>query len=219
MQKKICFLRNVDIYKGISEQELITATKDAVELWVEKDAIIFEPQNPCNSIYVIKDGEIELFQMIEKNGKEKKVVIETLFPGDVFGNFGVESGKLIAIATRKSYVCKTPTSEFLDIVKTHPEIIFKLMQSLAEKTRTYENKIAELQKPAKKRLLGEIKNLYHKNKKRILGKIFSLPFKISHQQLADKTGLNRVTVTKLIQSLKEEKKIQVDPTSGAIEVV
>lgn len=218
MQKKICFLRNVDIYKGISEKELISATKDAVEMWFEKESFLFDPQNPCDAIYVIKDGEIELFKDIEVNGKIKKVVIETLFPGDVFGNFGVDSDGLYAMATRKSYICKTPTQEFLDIVKTHPEIIFKLMQSLAEKTKIYEDKIAELQRPAKERLFTELKNLYTKNKTRILGRFFLIPFKISHQQLADKTGLNRVTVTKLLQELKEEKRVVFDETTGAIDV-
>ncbi len=215
MQKKILCLRNIDLYEGITEKELITIGKDAVEGYFKKDSIFYSPNDPAKHVYVLKEGEVELYQEI--NGK--RVIIETLTSGDVFGDFGTNRTNHTALATRGAYICKTPTSEFLDIVRKHPEVALNLMQSLAEKTEDYENKIAALSRPAKEQLFAEIKRLDHKNKRRILGKIFNIPLRISHKKLAEKTGLNRVTVTKLMGELRRDKKIQLNAKTGAIEIL
>lgn len=215
MSKKLLCLRNIDLYAGISEEELIRLTEEAVEQYLDQGFEFYREGEVPEGIYVIKEGEVELIQ--ERD--DKVVVLETLFPGDVFGNFGLgEPSTHKAIVRRKTYICQTPTDEFLDIVKAHPEMAFRLMQALAEKTHYYEEKLAEAHLPAEDKLLAEIKRLSEKNSRRILGKFFKIPLVISHQRLAEKTGLNRVTVTKLMKKLRESGRIEVDEGTGEIRV-
>ena len=125
----------------------------------------------------------------------------------------------MAIVRRKAYICQTPKDEFLNIVKTHPELAFRLMQALANKTAHYEEKLVEANLPALDKLFAEIKRLDNKKSRKILGKIFNIPLMISHQGLADKTGLNRVTVTKLMKKLRENGQIEIDLKSGEIKIL
>lgn len=209
-------IRNTDIYKGVSEKDMMEVTPTAVEKYFDKGFVFYEPKRPAADIYVIKSGEVELYQL--QGGK--KIVLETLFEGDTFGDFTGDSETThYARALRKTYVCKTPTREFLEIVKNFPEIVFNLLGELARKTQYYENKIATLSLPAKDQLLYELRTLSAKNKRNVLGRIFDIPLRISHQKLADKTGLNRVTVTKLMKELKDQGYIRVNEQTRVIEIL
>lgn len=214
MKRKILCLRNVNVYDGISEENLIKATDKAVEDYFEKDHVFYCPQNPAKNVYVLKSGEVELYR--EENGK--KIVIEVLGPGDTFGDFGVRTTHC-ARAVRRSFVCATPTEEFLNIVKIYPQMALNLMQAMAEKISYYEDKISEFLKPAEERILAELKRIKEKKSRKIWGKIFNIPLRISHKRLAEQIGLNRVTVTKLMGKLQSANKIKIDSKTGVIEII
>lgn len=214
MKRKILCLRNVNVYDGISEENLIKATDKAVEDYFEKGHVFYRPQNPAKNVYVLKSGEVELYR--EENGK--KIVIEVLGPGDTFGDFGVRTTHC-ARAVRRSFVCETPTEEFLNIVKIYPQIALNLMQVMAEKISYYEDKITEFSKSAEERILAELRRIKEKNSRKIWGKLFDIPLRISHKRLAEQIGLNRVTVTKLMGKLQSANKIEIDSETGVIEII
>ncbi len=215
MNRKILCLRDVDIYAGISEEELISLTDQALERTYNQGHIFYNHGELHEKVYVLKTGEVEL---IREEG-EKTVVLETLFPGDVFGDFGMGKANHTARIIKKAYICETPTNEFLNIVKAHPQMALQLMQELGKKIQFYEEKLAKAQAPAKDKLLAEIIYLEEKHNQKIFGKFFNLPFRISHQKLADKTGLNRVTITKLMQQLQREDLIMINRETGVIKVL
>lgn len=215
LPSKVFCIRHVNIYEGISDSERIQIAKSATMDAYPKGTVIFSPEDPAHEVCILKQGEVELYH--KQNGK--KVVFETLFPGDLFGDFGTGKTNYYAEVTRQSTICRTPTQEFLDLVKAHPEMALRLMKVLAEKTSDYESKIASLSKSAKDQILDEILRLQEKNNTNMFAKMFKLPLRISHQKLAEKTGLNRVTVTKLLGELKDERKIKIDEKTGEIQVI
>jgi len=196
--------------------ELLKAAPQMKDEVFQSGAIVYNAGDEVPYVYVITTGgEIELIR--EENGKT--VVIETLLSGDVFGDFGL--GLPVNHSARVSKtvsLCKTPKNAFLDLVRAHPEMIFQLMQVMAKRTHAYEEKIAQLSRPAKDQLLAELRSLQYKNKHSLVGRLFNIPLRISHQKLSDKTGLNRVTVTKLMGELRRENKVLVDEGTGAIKV-
>lgn len=215
MSKKNYCLRCVDLYKGISDDQFMEIADEALDSYIDAGEILYNEGDSYGKVFVVKEGEVELY----KTEKEKIIILETLFPGDVFGDFGQGVYTHSARISRKAYLCQTPTSEFLQVVSAYPQIVFRLMQIMSERTIEYENKIALLSAPAKSQLYATISSLYIKNKKRFLSKVFPLPFKISHTQLAEKTGLNRVTITKLMKELQKEGKIHVDESNKSITVL
>jgi CRP-like cAMP-binding protein len=214
LSKKIFCLRQVNLYSGVSEEELSKIASDSTDISYPAGTILFQDGETAEYMYVLKDGEVELFKTI--NGK--KTILHTLFPGDVFGSFGNESYFHSAITIRKSYICKTSKDDFLKIIQNFPQLCLELMKVMAERTEEYEQKIAMLSSPAKDRLYEAIKILFQKKKKGLLYKLINLPFKISHQQLSEKTGLNRVTVTKLLKELQQEGKIEISSDTKEIVV-
>jgi len=209
-------LRNLNVLEGVTPMEMLKLAPKMKDETLQTGAYVYKAGDEVPFVYVITTGgEIELVR--EENGKT--VVIETLLSGDVFGDFGMgipvnHSARVAKTVT----VCKTPKEAFLNIVRSHPEMVFQLMQVMAKRTHDYEEKIAQLSRPAKDQLLTELRLLQRKNQQSLVGRLFNIPFSISHQKLSEKTGLNRVTVTKLMGELRRDNLVVVDEGSGAIEV-
>jgi CRP/FNR family transcriptional regulator len=209
-------LRNLNVMEGLTPMEMLKAAPQMKDEVLPTGSHVYAAGDEVPFVYVITTGgEIELVR--EENGK--MVVIETLLSGDVFGDFGMGLPvNHTARVTKTVSVCKTPKEAFLNIVRSHPEMIFQIMQVMAKRTHDYEEKIAQLSRPAKDQLLAELRLLQRKNKQSLVGRLFNVPFRISHQKLSEKTGLNRVTVTKLMGELRRDDLVIVDEGTGSIEV-
>lgn len=216
MDNTIFCLRNLNVTGDLSPMEMLKAAPQMKDERFTTGQCVYRAGEAVPFVYVITTGgEIELIR--EEEGKT--VVIETLLPGDVFGDFGLGVPVNHTARVSKSVgVCKTPKGAFLNLVKEYPEIIFQLMRVMAKRTHDYEERIARLSRPARDQLIAELRQLQHKNQNNIVGKLFKLPLRISHQKLSEKTGLNRVTVTKLMGELRREGLVTVDPDTGDIQV-
>lgn len=215
MDNTVFCLRNLNVLEGLSPMERLKVIPQMKDEVYQTGSILYESGDEVPFVYVLTTGgQVELV----REEKGKTVVIETLFSGDLFGDFGLGFPvNHTARVTKTVSVCKTPKDAFLNLVRQHPEMIFQLMQVMARRTNDYEEKIAQLSRPAKDQLLAELRSLQYKNSHSLVGRLFKIPFRISHQKLSEKTGLNRVTVTKLMGELRSENKVVVDD-SGTIEV-
>ena len=216
MDNTVFCLRNLNVTDGLSPMEMLKAAPQMKDEVFQTGRVIYEAGEEVPFVYVITTGgEVELIR--EENGKT--VVIETLLSGDVFGDFGlgVPVNHTARVAKTVS-LCKTPKEAFLNLVRTHPEMIFQLMRVMAKRTHDYEEKIASLSRPAKDQILSELRTLQYKNKHSMVGRLFNIPLRISHQKLSEKTGLNRVTVTKLMGELRRAGVVVVNEVTGSIEV-
>jgi len=213
--KKAWVLKDLDIYKGIAEKTLCQLAPTSFEETYKKGTQIYTPHEPARNIYSLKHGEIILYHA--RDGK--RAIFDTLGPGAVFGNFDPNQEKPTHFAetTRSTLLCITPLDEFLKIVATKPEIMLNLMQNMAERIQDYEDKIRMNIETASERVYSELERLQKKKLGSLLGKFMPLPLQITHEQLAEHTNLNRVTVTRSLKKLKEEGLIVID-NKGVIEL-
>lgn len=205
---KTWFLRNLDIYEGIPETTLCKIASNAYETNYSKSTQIYNPHEKDGNIYVIKRGEIILYH--SNNGK--RAIFDTLGPGTVFGSFDPNNTTPTHFAetTKRTLLCITPINEFLEIVKQHPEIMLKFMQNMTNRVQDYENKIKSSIETATEKIYLELERLQKKKQRSFLGKFIDIPLQITHEKLAEYTNLNRVTVTRGLQKLKNEGLISID---------
>lgn len=216
MDNTVFCLRNLNVTGDLSPLEMLRAAPTMKDESFTTGQFIYQAGEDVPFVYVITNGgEVELV----REEAHKTVVIETLLSGDVFGDFGLGVAVNHSARVSKSVtVCKTPKADFLNLVRDHPEIVFQLMRVMAQRTQDYEEKITRLSRPAKDQLLSELRTLQHKNQHSLVGRLFNIPLRISHQKLAEKTGLNRVTVTKLMGELRREGSVVVDENTGVITI-
>lgn len=206
--EKMWFLRNLDIYEGIPETTLCKIATSAYEKDFRTGSQIYSPHEEDGNIYVLKRGEVILYH--SNNGK--RAIFDTLGPGTVFGSFDPQNTTPTHFAetTKGTLLCITPLEEFLEVVKTHPEIMLRFMQNMTRRVQDYEAKIKSSIETATEKVYSELERLQNKRQKSFIGKFMPIPLQMTHEKLSEHTNLNRVTVTRSLKKLKEDGLITID---------
>lgn len=124
---KIWYLKQLDIFKELAPKDISDIGVIVDEKNVSKKEIILEPEDR-DKVYLIKKGQVKLYQLTEDG---KRVIIDTLGTGSVFGNFGGEDqGQNFAEATSDTFVCIARRDTFFRTIAQKPEVSTKLMTML-----------------------------------------------------------------------------------------
>ncbi|MBN2384324.1 cyclic nucleotide-binding domain-containing protein [bacterium] len=140
------FLKQVEIFRNLADDELYEISRSVTELSVPKDYIIIEEGTPGDSLYIIKTGKV----IVEKRRNERVTILAELEPPRFFGEMS-----LIDEYPHSARVTALENCEFLLINRLDLEIIlnwntvlgFKLWRAfskvLSERLRTTNERIFE----------------------------------------------------------------------------
>ncbi len=217
--KTLCYLSEFDIFEQIPDKELMKDAKNMHGKTFKIGEEIYNPHQESPYIYMLKRGEVTLFHSHEG----RRETFDTIGPGTLFGNFNLcnEKPSHFAEASREAQVCVFKVEEFLSVLSNNPELMMKFIQSMAERLQDYEARFKNNLQTAKETIFGELSRLKTKRRKGFFGKFFGAegpPLRLTHEQIASLTGLNRVTVTRSLKELKEEGRVMINAESGVIEL-
>lgn len=202
--------REASIFRGISDEELEDAAKRIMlKSFHKHDTILYE-DDANNYMYIILDGMVKVVQITE-DGRE--VVIAIHKSGDSFGEISMIDGKAAyasVIAMQDTTVGLVRKDEFLNMLRMNPRIFENVLKIVCAKFRQtlYPVRISNIRSS-----LGKVKTLltwlagdYGKVKSDGV----SLDIRLTHQIIADMTGLTRETVTRGMDKLRNERQIVLD---------
>lgn len=169
------------------------------------NTIIYHQQQDSEFVYIIKKGRVRL-SIYSKEGNEKCLTIAE--EGCMFGELSILDG-LPNFATARTIVnCEIfliPKDTFTEVFMYNPEVSKKVIQSLVRKIRTLSSQIEDLSfKNSYSRVASYLIRLAHVHAA-VIGKTFRLNIKFTHQEMADLTGLSRVTVSNIMSDLVSSK--------------
>jgi len=206
---KAWYVSHLDVFEGISDNEMMGIAEQAVEHRCSTAKHVYGPHDGLDrQVFMLKEGEVILYH--SEDGKRR--IFDVLGPGSIFGNFFPSSPNVMhfAEAMPGSRYCVLSVADFQKVTAAHPEILTRLLYKLSERLHEYEEKLHADAKGAAERVYAALRN--YQRKKRNPFSIFSKdhPIALSHEKLAELTGLNRVTVTRAIKLLKMRGDIVVD---------
>ncbi len=206
---KYWYLKQFNLFDGLKEEDFVAINDFSIEHFFNKKELLFSPGDKLDRVFILKEGEITLYQL--HNGK--KVILDILKPGSFFGNIAMEvssESTYFAEASDNIMICAMTTDSFLAVIQRYPQVILRLLHMVTEKMREYEGRItSSTTLSAKESVLDAIRNIKKKDEQNFLPKVLWKNTKITHDKLASMTGLARETVTKAIAELESEKAIQV----------
>ena len=204
------YLTNVELFAGITEQEMMDLISGMLDREYESKEFLYTPHDRVENVYILKDGEVTLYQSVDG----KQIVLDVLKPGAVFGNIGFDpesSEGHYAEVSQKSYICTLPHNYFLQILQKRPDIALGALKVMNKRLSQYQSQIRALSAlQARDRILATIRLLNEKEDKSILPEVLRRPTKITHEKLGNMTGLTRETVTKQLKDLETEGLIQAE---------
>lgn len=215
---KLWHIQNLDIFEGIPKEEIMRISDCVRDVTHPSRALLYTPHELQDRIYLVKQGEVHLYHT--RDGR--RFVFDIVGPGGLFGNFTEQAAAPahFAEAAPGTRICIFPVAEFLRIVAARPEATLRLMRRLSERIADYESKLAMAMGDAKSKILSELHRYRAKNKRTFLGQLLvprgGMP--LTHERIAQMTGLNRVTVTRALQDIERDGHVAFDQSTGNIRI-
>ncbi len=205
-------LSKINIFRELPRPLIAKLAKITSHKEYAKSELIFGPYNKEEQIFVIREGEVEIYQLSPEG---KKVIIDILVPGNIFGNSsfyydGETNLNDFAMARSRVVLCIFRKSDFMDTLKAMPELALNLIGEISRKLNEADSRIRDLAlSDATSRLIGELMRFGKKigtetNDQIVLGT------KLTHEELAELTGVTRETVTRVLKKLRKSKVVDLD---------
>jgi CRP-like cAMP-binding protein len=171
----------------------------ATRLRLRKGAFVYRVGDPGDAVYVLLAGRIKTYK-IAPSGRE--VILWFGFPGEVFGL--VESphhmGRMVSVEACE--VAEIPNPRFRAFLATHPEVPPLLIQIIASRLGMLANRLVYLMADNAEariaKLLVDLAARYHDPHDGA-----EQPIGLTHQEIADITGVRRQTVTRILGRFTE----------------
>lgn len=186
------FLEQVPLFSLLSDDSLRLLSSSSRFLHINKGDSVFVQSDPPDKCYLVRYG---LISIILESFDGREMVINEMRAGDLFGEVGLLTKKkrsTSSVARTECEILVLPGQLFMEILEKEPKLVRQLLELTANRLRTSserESALAFLDAQARlARLLLQLEKL--EVKKGYLT--------ISQEELAQRTGLTRQTVAKVL---------------------
>jgi CRP/FNR family transcriptional regulator, cyclic AMP receptor protein len=129
------FLANIEMFGLLNEDDRIALAEVVDELAVPAGHTLFQAGDPGDSLFIVREGEIELFI---KDTAGQKIVLTTAQPGDMFGELAMlDTGPrtATALALDDSEVLVLDRDDLVLLFQRKPEAALHMLAALSGLTR------------------------------------------------------------------------------------
>ena len=206
---KIEFLQSIQLFSSLTEAELQQlAGKIRIEEF-RKNEIVLREEDTNEYMYIILDGQVKVTQATE-DGKEILLAIHKTH--EFFGEVSLIDGKTSPAtvqASEDSFIAIISKKDFHSLLLAQGKVLDALLQILCRRLRDSWRRIYLLNfKHASDRVKTLFFSLSFENGSKTPEGIV-LNLKLTHQEIADMTGLTRESVTRVLDKLQKDGAITV----------
>ena len=188
---KLWYLKNINLFHGMSEEQMLMVEQRTVMREVRRKEVLYLPGDAGDRIYLLKRGVVKI-STLDDEGRE--IILALLRKGEVFGEeaaFEDSPREHMAEAYEDALVCIITKQDFLDMLRTHPEMAFKVTKLIGFRLKTLRNRVDSLLfKGAPARLAATLLDLAKEHGVADAHGML-LPLKLSQQDLANLIGVTR----------------------------
>ncbi|MDI6604729.1 MAG: Crp/Fnr family transcriptional regulator [Thermoanaerobacteraceae bacterium] len=214
MKNYIDFLKNIDLFKCFSHEEMDSLFTDNLYKvkHYKKNSVIYFQNEKCMSLDIILKGTV-LVQKIDSKGNV--LTISNFIIGDILGGNLLFSHKnyypMTVLAKTDSTILHIKKDLILKFCQTNIDFLKKFLQTISDKTLILTDKIETLSmKTIRQRIIDFlIFESYSQNSKTIkLG--------ITKKELAEKFGIQRPSLSRELNKMRQDGLIRYDSKSITI---
>lgn len=202
-------LESIQLFSTLSSEELEQVGKRVVKKRFKKNEVILYEEDTNEFIYMILEGGVKVVQTSE-DGKETILAMHQ--PRDFFGEMTLIDGKTVpatVVATEDSHVAIISRKDFRSMLYGQNKVLERLLEILCGRLRESWDKIKILTyKDASLRIKMLFVMLSGEYGEKAPEGV-TLKVKLTHQSVADMTGLARETVTRVLDRWQRDGEIAV----------
>ena len=202
-------LRTVPVFAEVGDADLEKLATLATRKRYPKDGVVFFENEAGDTLFMIAEGRIKV-TILGDDGRE--IILSVLGPGEFFGEMALldnEPRSATTIAAEDSELLSLSRADFEGVLSHHPGIMASLIKTLTARLRHANHQISTLALlDVYGRVARVILEMARDDGKRLKdGRIsFHRP---THQEIANRIGTTRETVTRMLKDLQRQSLIKV----------
>ena len=204
-------LEEVSIFKDLSKKELKFIENCLFEKDFQKGEILVFERTPCERIFIVKSGEVRLYKS-SYDGHEQ--TLTTLRPGETCAcHPGIRDWfcSSTAEATQPTKVWFLSLENYSKMLHENPSICEALNKIFANRLCIFSSLIEEVTlKNSKERLIQFFLDIAKETKATPQGPEV-LQISLTREEIANRLGVSRETVSRQISNLKKSQLIDIKP--------
>lgn len=142
---KIQFLRQVDLFRSLSDKALLDLSAITIEQNIPAKTIVFKEGDKGDALYIIKNGKVNI---LKRNSSGLDSVLVSLGKSAVIGDMAIidEQPRSASVATiqETSFLIITK-DDFRNLLASVPEISFQILKLTTERLRATNVHLKELE--------------------------------------------------------------------------
>ncbi len=145
---KVQFLRQVSLFRSLSDKALLDLTAITVEQIIPAKTTVFKEGDPGDALYMIKSGKANI---TKRNSSGVESVLVTLGKDAVIGEMAVidEQPRSASVVTVQDTTFLIITkNDFRDLLGSTPEISFQILKLMTDRLRNTNMHLRELEASA-----------------------------------------------------------------------
>ncbi len=204
LETKLTYLSNIDIFQDLSSIELEEMDRQITMSSCEPGRIFYMPEDSGEVLFLLKRGRVQLYR-ISPNGK--KLVVETLGPGAIFGEMslvGQGMHNTFAESIDECLLCVMSRADVERLMRDKPSVAFRFVEALGDRVSSLESRLEEIAfKSIPARLASLIMRLSDEQGDGPLVTGYT------HQDLGEMLGTYRETVTQTLNEFKSAGLVEI----------
>ena len=203
-------LRTVPIFSELTDEDIVSLSRLAIRKRYAKDAVVFFENEEGDFFFMILDGRIKV-TILGDDGRE--VILSLLGTGDFFGEMALldnEPRSATAIAVEESELLSLHRTDFQGVIGDNLAISIALIKVLTARLRKANHQISTLALlDVYGRVARVILDMAREEGRRL--KDGRIAFRrATHQEIANRIGTTRETVTRMLKDLERQGLIKVE---------
>ncbi|MCI4624977.1 MAG: Crp/Fnr family transcriptional regulator [Candidatus Magnetoovum sp. WYHC-5] len=208
-ETKLEELKNINLFSNLTTEELIEIAQKIQIKSLIKGQVVIYPEDTNETFYAILKGKVKITKT-DFSGKE--IILAIHQSGDFFGELSVIDGRTCpatAHAVESSTIALIARDDFQHIIHNQTKVLNNLLFLMCSRLRDAWNVVEMLNfDNASKRIkmfLLISANKYGINN----GDGITIKMKLTHQDIAEMTGVTRETVTRILNIWKKNKDLLI----------
>lgn len=202
-QHKLAYLCEADIFAPLTAAEQQWLMESTTIVTCERGRVFYRPDEPGEVVFILKRGKVQLYRLTADG---RKLVVAMLGPRTVFGEMGLIGQHMYgcyAEAAEDSLICILNRSDLKVLVQRNPEVGLLMLAELERRLRERE---AELEALAFRSVPARLAALLLQE-----ADGYGVVTGYSHQDLAERLGTYRETVSQTLGRFRHEGLVVVEP--------
>jgi CRP-like cAMP-binding protein len=203
-------LRTVPIFSELSDEDITSLARLASRKRYPKDTVVFFENEEGDFFFTILEGRIKV-TILGDDGRE--VILSVLGPGDFFGEMALldnEPLSATAIAVEESELLSLHRNDFQSVLNDNKSITSALIRVLSARLRRANHQISTLALlDVYGRVARVIVDMAREEGKRLRDGRIAFR-RATHQEIANRIGTTRETVTRMLKDLERQGLIHVE---------